>query len=50
MEKIKCPYTEEMLASENQFLKHLEQFAKHPEQLELKSSAVSYNPIGALFP
>jgi len=33
---IECPYTKEMLDSENRFLEHLEEFFKPQDQLKLK--------------
>lgn len=50
MEEIKCPYTKEMIASENQFLNHLEEFAKPPEQLNLKIKKENLVPINTLVP
>ncbi len=50
MENIKCPYTKEMLDSENLFLEHLEQFTKPVEELNLKSSFSTSAQIGPMFP
>lgn len=50
MKDIQCPYTEEMIASENKFLENLEQFSRPQEQLNLKSSNIASTPIGTLVP
>lgn len=49
-ENIECPYTKEMLNSENKFLEHLEEFSKPQEQLKLKKNTVDSTSILTLVP
>ena len=47
---IECPYTKEMLDSENRFLEHLEEFSKPQDQLKLKENTVNSSLVSNLVP
>lgn len=47
-QNIECPYTKEMLDSENRFLEHLEEFSKPQDQLKLKENTVNSTLVSNL--
>lgn len=49
-ENVECPYTKEMLASENKFLEHLEEFSKPQEELNLKINTANSTSTATLVP
>lgn len=50
MKNIECPYTEEMIDSENKFLQCLEKFIKSSEEIKLKLNTKKTTTIGTLVP